>query len=416
MAIATETRTQLSLDRFAAVAGVSPLHFNQVFVRDLMDAHTCDLPLMQFPWQTAGRTGRESLAEAIAAAEDMIISELGFLPVAGWTKSEEVPGARPANPGLFSGSNLDIRSFWNTVKANKGYIITGGQEAKTLIAAAQAIVYSDPDGDGYFELATITVATTVTDVEEIALYYPGHSGQEEWRIRPLRSVTIAAGTATITCKREQLVLENELFKLNPEGIDGLDNALFLTTIDVYRVYNDPSVQSQFIWDVVGGSVCNCSGEDSCPICGFSAQNGCMVARNPKLGIVSPQPGAWDAATSTFDANEFSVGRSPDRVRLWYRSGWRRMDNTWPLLQMDSLWERVITYLTLANIQRPFCSCEPLEANTLWWREDLAHNESTAGKTSSWQFSRGMLDNPFGTTRAAIYAWNQVQKHKLGQYG
>lgn len=410
MAVA-QTRTFLSLDRFAQVVGINPLHFSQVFVRDIMDAVTCDTPVMQYSWQTAQKASRESVAESIAAAEDQIVSALKFNPLMSWTVEEEQPFARPANPQLYNGPALGIRAQYQTLRANKGYIISGGQQAKSLIVAATPVTYSDNDGDGYKERASIGFATTVTDPQELAVYYPGQDGADEWEIRPMRSMSIAGGIATLTMRREQLVLPNLLEVLNPSGVDGSEDANFLTTLDVYRKYNDPSVQSQFIWNPVGGTECYCSGESDCPTCGFSVQNGCLVTRNPKLGIVAPQPGSWNG--SAFDVTSFSLGRSPDRVRLWYRSGYRKQELAFPLLQMDPMLERAIAYLALANMQRPFCACEPLEANTMWWREELAHNESTQAKTSSWQLDRDSLRNPFGTTRGARYAWNIISGYILG---
>lgn len=404
------SKTLLSLDRFAKVAGIHPLHFNQVVVPEIAEGSTCDVPILQYSWQAAGRIGREDIAEAIAQAEDMIRGAAGFLPAVDWTLDEPALSVRPANPLWYNGPGMDVRGQLNTVRTGLGYVWMGGQKGKSIIEAAAPIVYSDTDGDGYFETATIVAATTVTDTQEIALYYPGLSGVDAWEIRPLRSVVIAGGVATITCRREQLVLPGLLETLTPGGVNGLTNANFLTTIDVYRLYNDPSVQAQTIWDRIGGVCCT---SDDCAACAFGVAAGCLTVRIPRVGMVSVAPGTWDAENEGFTTTGWAECRSPDRLKLWYRSGWKNTSLEWPYRQMDPLWERAITYLAMSLLERPLCACEPLESAFRHWREDLSHNESTPGKSSSWQVSRGKLENPFGMTRGALYAWDVVSRYAVG---
>lgn len=414
------TKTLLSLDRFAAVLNIMPIHFNQVFLRDLpaqqdgTTARTCDVPIFQFSWQQSGRIGREDIAGAIAAAESAIIAQLGFLPAVDWTEQVERRTIRPANPILYSLNDLDVRAMFKTVKADKGYLITGGQRASTLIAAATAITYSDLDGDGYSERAQISVATTVTDPEELAVFYPGHAGDPAWQIRPLSYVSIAGGVATIRFAREQAIVESAMLGYFPTGLSGTDNANFLTTVDVYRVYNDPSIQSRFIWDTVGGAFCSCDGLSSCEICGYVIQNGCLVVRDPRQGIVSPQPGKWNAATSEFTSDTFSEPREFDRVQLWYKSGWRNNNLLYPNIMMDPMFERAIAYYALTFLDRPMCNCQPLESSFERWRQDLAMAVSSPQGSTSFRTSRLLLDNPLGTTRGAVFAWDVVRNYMLGQ--
>lgn len=414
-------KTLLSLDRFAAVLNLHPLHFNQIFLSGLPNqpdntsARTCDVPILQYSWQANGRIGRDDIAQAIAAAESMIIPRLGFLPIPDWTVQEERRGVRPANPVLTSYNDLDPRGYYKTVQARYGQIITGGQKAKTLIDDAVAIAYSDTDADGFKDRAEISFSTTVTNQEEIAVYYPGHAGDDAWQIKPLQYVSIAAGTATVRFGRQQAIIEAQMEGFFPTGINGTDDAQFLTTVDVYRKYNDPSVQSRFIWDVVGGNWCGeCDGISPCVTCGYAVQDGCLVVRHPKLGIVSPQPGTWDATTSEFTATSLSVWREADRVQLWYRSGWRDMDLAWPNITMDPVFERAITYLAASLLDRPMCNCQPVEANIARWREDLSLATSSPQGSSSYRLSPGALNNPFGTTRGAVYAWEIVRERMLGQ--
>lgn len=414
-------KTLLPLDRFAAVLNIHPLHFNQVFLSGLPDqpdntsARTCDVPIFQYSWQANGKIGRDDIAQAIAAAESMIIPRLGYLPVPDWTVQEEKRAVRPANPVLTSYNDLDPRGYYKTVQARYGQIISGGQQAKTLIDDGVAITYSDTDADGFDNRAEITFNTSVADPEEIAVYYPGHSGDDAWQIKPLSYISIVAGVATVRFNRQQAIVEAQMEGYFPTGINGTQDDQFLTTVDVYRKYNDPSVQSRFIWDVVGGNWCGqCDGLTPCEVCGYAIQNGCLVVRNPRLGIVSPQPGSWDADTGEFTAAQFSVWREADRVQLWYKSGWRDNSLPYPNITMDPVFERAIAYLAASLLDRPMCNCQPVEANIARWREDLALSTSSPQGSSSFRLSQGALDNPFGTTRGAIYAWEIVRERMLGQ--
>jgi hypothetical protein len=390
-----ETRTLLSLDRFAAVVGIHPLHFNQVHVEEIADAHTCDMPLFQYSWQMADKTGREEIANAIADAETRLAAVLGFDVAPRWHADEPARVSRTGVPE-YSAAWRGLRGL-PAVHTQYGYVISGGQEAKSVVSAGAAVVYSDADGDTYKETATVTVATTVTDSEELAIYYPGHAGDEAWRIRPI-TVSIAGGIATIKCRREQLVIEAQLETLAPAAVDGLNNALFLTTVDVYRVYNDPSMQVRFVWE---GTDC----DDGVGPGVVSTQDGVFVTRDPKLGIIAPETATWNAATGEFDAIGAAccIARAPDRLRLWYRAGWRYRGS---VLRVDPMWERAVSYLALSTLDRPLCACQPLAAYMDKWRVDLA--EHNPGR--SFSMSRRMLDNPLGTTRGEVTAWSLAREY------
>lgn len=388
------TRTLLSLDRFAQIIGLHPLHLNQVVVGDLAPATTCDQPVVQYSWQDADRVGREEIAQAIADSEQRVKEELGFSVMPDWEVNEPLDLLKGHSPESVAYGMRDSRGYWIGYRPKYGYIIGGGVEDKILIQAALPIVYSDADGDGYFETATMVVATTITDVEQIAVYYPGQGGSDLWEVRPI-NVSIAGGIATITCRREQLVLPDVMEVFNPRGVDGLDNTQFLTTVDVYRHYHTPSTQVQFVYEE----------PDSV---GFSVQTGFMLVRDSRLGIVTLQPGTWDG-TSTFTSDCFTYCHRPDRANLWYYAGDKYGAYN---RRMDPKWERVIAYLALAALDRPICSCQGLEAFVSYWREDLALYARSQSSSRSFTVTRKVLDNPLGTTRAAQYAWSFIRKERV----
>lgn len=397
------TQTLLPLDTFAKICGIHPLHFNQVVVADIAPAAVCDMPVTQYSWQEADRIGREEIAQAIAHAESIIIDKAHFSPAPMWVIDERLRFDRPYWPELYNINALNVRGQRVSLRTQQNHLISGGIETKTLISAGAAIVYSDGDGDGYDETATIIVATSVTNPEEIAIYYPGESGANEWEVRPI-TVTISGGNATIVAQRQQLVLPDLQEALLITSVDGLNNSNFLTTVDVYRHYNSPEQQVMFLWDG-DPSLCGCSG-DGCEACAHYTQNGCLLIRDYRLGIVIPSPGTY--ADGAWSRGSFSQGRMPDQARLWYYAG-ERIGSS---LHMPKDWERIITYLALSYLDRPLCACRPLESFVARWKEDLSYQQSSPTQSSSFSLSKRWLDNPIGTTRGAIEAWRKINESKI----
>lgn len=398
MARAT-TPTWLPLDRWAEIIGLDPLHFNGV-ITALRPDRACNSGediWMQWAYQDASKISREDLAEAIRDAEQQIANYIGYSLLPDWVIDERRETVRPALRELYSGG-LNVRWMGKSVNANRGYVIAGGQKARTVISAGAAIVRSDADGDGYNELCTVTVASSV-DVEEVRVYFPGESGADEWEIRPVK-VAASGGNLTITFKIWQVPLPDLWDALNATGIDGDVGASFVTTVDVYRVYNDPQSQLQLLWE--GG------GCGSCSACTFGAQAGCLHVRNPRLGTVVYEPAEWDAAAGSFNAAEFAVCREPERLRLWYYGGWR-WETSDPrkraTVDMDPFWEKAVAYYAAALLMREVCSCNNTEKFLDWWREDLAR----VGAEVSYQNDEAVLSNPFGTRRGGVYAWERCNQ-------
>ena len=409
-----ETPTKLSLSQFARIMGIGPLHFwGTQFVGPNNTPSTqhvsCDNGYPQYEWQDAGASSREEIARAIATAEASIEQYLGYRLLPDWEYEEWRHFPRPIRPELINIGFRDVRGYPLSVKARWGHILSGGVRASTLIHAAAAIVWTDADGDTYKETGTIVVATSVTDATQVRVYYPGHSGDERWRIRPI-TVVFAGGNATITFRRELCVVETilESIDVNLVIADGAVDADFLGTVDVYRVYNDPSTQVTFLWEPQ--VTCGC-GDSSCLNCQYTVQAGCFHLRHdPSLGLVVPWPGTWDATTATFSSDQWADSRSPDMVRLYYYAGLRDRGQTYPTVEMDRDWARTVSYFAAALLDRPPCGCN----SEMWdrWRADLAF-VSGATELGSYQISPNDLENPFGTRRGAVYAWGQVNQPNVG---
>ena len=400
--------TKLSLDKWASLLGIHPLHFNQVIIPTLPPT-VCEQPWIQHPWQDTDRVGREDLALAIKQAEDDIERELKARLMPSWEVDEWRPTMRTVKPELGNLNGLDIRGFGQLVFARWHHFISGGIQAKTLVAAASPIVWSDADGDGYDETGTVSLAVIFTDPCEIYLYYPTKSGADEWEIRPISaSIDTATGIATITFRRELVVTEVLLEAMDVQSVDGTVDGNFLATVDVYRKYNDPQRQVQFLWEPFGTFCNSCTGS-GCANCAYSTQEGCLMLRDdPRLSIVVYHPATWNSTTLEFDDTDWAIGRQPDLVRLWYYAGIREKSKTCPGREMPREWERVVAYYAASLLDRPVCECNNLHAWIENWRRDMAV-PGEEGLSFGWRSQ--ILENPFGTKRGAIFAWNKVLRSR-----
>lgn len=410
MALAS-IKTKLSLDRWFALMGINPLHANQVRLDDADNALCSDI-YFQYNWQTADHISREQLAQTIAEVEEEIESWLGYHMCPDWEVDEWRPTLRPMNAEYVNYNVHDVRGYRQTVRADWGYFISGGIRAQTLVEAGVAIAYTDEDGDGYKETATVIVNTVAQDPNEIVIFYPGKGGDDAWEIRSTE-VSIAVPVATITFRREQAVIPDKLEAFNIEGAEaiGTVDADFLDKVDVYRRYNDPQAQASFLWEPLATGLCGTCGGTGCTVCAYSTQTGCLILRGePRQSLVGYWPATWNEDTLDFDRDTWAVSRQPDVVRLYYYSGWRDKNSRY-VSRLSADWERTVAYMTAARLPRPPCDCS---ADTWrYWREDLnlASGDENGPATYNPLLSRvglaNPLDNPFGSKRGELMAWRKI---------
>lgn len=390
--------TWLSLDRWAQIIGINPLHFHQLTSSTLIPNTVCGDAFFQNSWQHSDRIGRDDICMAIQQAEQDIAREVGYNLMPDWTLDERLSYPHPSPAELY-GTGVNTRWGLKSVEALRGHLITGGIRAKTLVEATAGITRTDADGDGYAETCSIIVPVTFTDTNEVHVYYPGQSGNDAWEIRPIL-VSIAGGNATVTFKVWQVALATALFAINPEPLDANLAASYETTVDVYRVYNDPSTQVQFLWE--GGA--DCCG--SCTACQLGAQTGCFHLRDARLGILVPAAADWNATTSGWDGAEWTACREPDQLRLWYYSGWRDQSLLRPYADLSPYWEYAIAYLAASRLDKPVCGCSNVSQFIDKWRMDSAF----ASDAGSFTLTAEMASNRLGTTAGALYAYRAIQKN------
>ena len=397
----SDIRTWLPLDRWAEIIGLHPLHFNGLHSNDLIPDTVCGDVWFQYSWQHADRVGHEDVAMAIQQAEREIAAEVGYNLLPDWTAEERLPYPKPDVPGVYNVSGLNPRGMFNSVELKKAHVICGGRRAKSLIEAGATFTRSDTDSDGFKETCTVIAATSVTDENEIALYYPAQDGDDGWEIRPIK-VSLSGGNATITFKIWQVSAANKMGVFDPEPLDAEADASYETTVDIYRVYNDPSVQAQFLWENFP-YLDSCG---SCYACQMGSQYGCFHLRDARLGLAVPAPGTWDSDNERFDVAAWTNCRAPEQVKFWYYSGFENKRLTRSKVEMAKYWEYAVAFYAASKLDRSVCGCSNVANFIDSWRMDVMLN---ANKSVSVTATPEILSNKLGTTKGAIYAYRRIHQ-------
>lgn len=408
----SEIVTWLSLDEWGSIMGVNPLFMNQLNSTKYFPNNVCGGPWFQNAYQHSDRIGRDDLAIAIKEAEEEISREVGYNLMPDWTAQERLPYPRPGIPGAFNVWGTGPRGLFKSVETPRGHLISGGVKTKVLIQAGVTFTRTDKDSDTYQETCTAIVPVSFTDINQVHVYYPATNGEDAWEVRPI-TVSISGGFATITWKAWLISAANEQNNLNPQPLDADSPNSYETTVDVYQVYNDPSVQVKFLWENGGvpgllgfPGLSLCGGCGTCQACQFGTQNGCMHFRDPRIGITVPAPGDWDPTTQTFSSSWWAMYREPDQVELWYYSGFVDQNMKRPYAELSNYWKTAVAYFAAAKLDRPVYGCSNVVEFVQKWQRDLMFRDDK----SAFTVTPSVADNRLGTTAGAVYAWKRIHQN------
>jgi hypothetical protein len=417
--------TLLSLDRYAKIMGINPVHFYGANIPTdpvVLPVHsTCSSLWTKYSWQDADKVSRSDIADEILLAESEIARMLGYYPAPVWIENDTKPYPRPFFRDHY-GVGLDVRGDIKSVDCSFGRVIAAGRRAVSLIdtvaTGGGGLVYSDEDGDGFYETATISIETTLTDINEIKVYFTGYDGQINWEIREPRRKYISSGYAYFTFDSWKFI-EPYLFEQfqTDEGftaIDISDTSNFVSQADVYREYTDyTQTSAQFKWENEGVFCANCSGE-GCEACGNVSQNGCLRVRDGHNGILVPVPASYDEDDDEWTKQAWSASREPDKVTMWYCAGEQSKEylNGTSVSPLSEFWAKTIAMLATARLDRPLCECGNVNAVVEKLQVDTSRNtvEGTFFNPPS------IIDNPFGPRVGEMLAWRRMKylsQRKMG---
>lgn len=386
------TYTWLPLDEWARLMGYNLWHFNNINVgydATGTDGYACSGFWVQYPYQDE-KTTRDELAEAIRQAEEVLANHVSYNLVPDWEEREILNPPRYYNPSYQS--NVTIRGAPKSVQLSRRHVLAGGVRAKSAIQTNALISRVDLDGDQFDETATLTVTTDV-NVNEIRLYYPNEDASDSWEIRPIQVTAQGDGTVVISFPIWLIVKRQHIEGIESPALDGLnDDSIFLTSVDVYRVYNDTSQQVKVIyapdWE-------DCI--DPATACDEIYYGDCLYVRDEELGYVVYNP---------------QLREEPDKLEIAYYSGWRNHRESRPYTDMDPYWKMTVAVLAASLLDKEVRNCCGANNNQLVsrWRVELDKN--TVGG-EYYQITKELINNGFGlATRGAWYAYRRAEARRV----
>lgn len=423
------TPTLFSLDRYAKIMGINPLHFAGATANRFFPLrNACTDLWVQHSWQFADVVSREDLAHEIAIAEADLARELGWWPAPIWIAQEVHQFPRHYRRDTYRNYGRNVRDQRVSVKAEYAKISAGGQRTATALELRVPVTFTDADGDGFAETATVVASTTFTDCFEVKVFFEGMNGADVWEIRPPRSIVYDATAQTMTIELwSWQLIDPTVWEAFPtvdtlDGVTAIDlrgleqvpvvTTNLVTSVDVYRIWNnmaDPSCL--LIWEPEPrGSILDspsCSTVTECEACDLTAQDGCIHVRDALRGIVVPTPSTYNAETGKWEQVCFTENRDPDFVKIWYYCGdfGNRYLSGYSFDPLSDRWAKAIAQLATARLERPLCSCGNLTALTSKWQSDAAVT------TDNLNVSLSDLENPFGTRYGEIMAWREVKRER-----
>lgn len=317
---------------------------------------------------------REQVARALSQAYLKFSAYLSYFPSPRWF--EETISLKRSVPW----TRQELRTRY-------GYIEAFGQRGSTLIQANVPVVYSDQDGDGVNDTATISVVTAI-DEDEVQLFFRTAdgaltAGDTRYQIDNLL-VSAAAGTVTLKGHRALFVSPALIWdipyiganRVTRNAADPTSAAGFVTTVDVYRVYNDTTTPLQVISD---------------PIFTQSNALNTSLTNTGTARIIDSQIGLFMPRVDDCCC-EVEYAES---VRVYYKSGYPlqfgRMD--------DQLLEGIVR---LANTLMPRKLCTFCDQTREVWEEDRENGEAV----------KELANNPFGIKKGQMFAWQVVADRAL----
>ena len=410
------------LESFRKAINYHPFHFWGLANVDI--PATCadglgDL-VYEYAWQ-GDNAGRDDIRQSIEAAEARLFEHLGFR-IAPQYVSETIRFPRYHDTALNNVRYSGADGRWITVQLPEGKLRAAGVEARTLIATVTTnpgggMVVTDSDGDGLDDTFTITLATSVTDPEQIAVYVgapyrlDGEGIGEKWRVAPV-SVSISGGIATIK-GRSWMLVKPILYQVTDlAAIDPAVDGNFIGTLDVVRRFTDPTgttvdtAQAKLIWETppypAWATACDGpSFEDASTDPAAVAQAIARVGiRDAENGIVSLGEAVFDATAGTWGAVNMSFCRPPDRVTVRYLAG-DALENG----NVQQKWVTLVSHFAAAELAKPICACSSAQKGLFAWQADRAFSGEGADR---WNLSLEDLGNPFGTRAGQIAAWRAVK--------
>jgi len=325
------------------------------------------------------------LARIIRDAEQAVARFVGYNLLPEWDQELVTP---PAYHDPEYKSNVTTRGTPKSVRLSKSYVVEGGIRAQEEIELGATVSFVDKDGDGFNETGQITVTSATAGLNEIRVYFPDKNGEDAWEIRPLTFTTYTS-PFTIEIPVYMLLLPalTELLCVEDGGIPYDTADIYAEELDVYRVYNDTDQQADLIYDPTY-------------LCGDSA---CTTVSYPKCVYVTD-------AKNGFVVYNAALADEPDRVMVYYTSGYMDRSIRRPFVDISPYWKPIVARYAASLVDREVICCGGEQSQIVSdWRIKLDERTSTAAYATT----NPILENLYGIpTRGAWWAYQRSKPMKV----
>lgn len=421
----------LPLDTFRALIGFNPWPFWQFGQSPGTGAvvpidSKCSPLVFEYDWQGSDAAGRASIRQAIVDAEEKFLSFVGYRALPTYVDYATVDWPRTYAAGLTRWADYDATGRRIAVQAPEGEIRAMGVESLTLIGTATVaggeLVYSALFSS-LEDTFTITLPTSVTDADQIAVYFSTVDRFDDttvgarWRVEPVQ-VSFSGGNVVII-GRKWLVGRPILYE-NPVAtmLDPTDPTNFVTSLDVYQRTTDgngtsvTTAQATLVYETNNCGAC--WGLCCCGSSGITSSDpgttGEVIARagirDAHLGLITPAAATYNPDTGLW-SSAWCCSASycdPDRVKLRYLAGYPLQSG-----QIAARFRDPLIFLTAAELKRRVCACREVNERLHDLQLDMTL-EST--QVERYTRPQSQLENPFGTRLGHIKAWLAVKDHVL----
>lgn len=409
----------LDLDTWRNEINFHPWHFfGWSNTEDVpVTSSTNDL-IMQYAWQDYDCLARDSVRRAIIDSETRLFEHLNYWAMPKYREAQVEFPQYPKRSLLRIGYS-DPSGRWIGIRLPESRIQALGIEAVQELALASTVTYSDEDGDGVYDRFTVTINSSSTRKQDVAIYFAeadrftGESPNEKWRIRPVRvKVDTTADTTTITGPAWIMAKPILYEGVNVGSLNPADDSNYVSTVDVYRRYtytegrSVSTAQAVLIWENSPyPEWCNTTTDDPSAL-GYALAR--AVIRDPINGIIGLSESVYDTTNGVWHAVSFDSPRPPDQVVVRYLAGYETDYQG----NMQARMRYMVSRLAAAELQRRTASRSEAHRQLYYWQEDLARS---SGNDTFGYMSQQDLNNPFGTRRGQVAAWKEmkVNRHLRG---
>lgn len=375
------TPTRLSLDRYAALMGLNPIHFAN------LDDGT--LPSSVRPYWN--QSLHDELAVYLLQAEDALrdgmlgsgSNKLGLgFDIAPRYRTDILPFVQ-----------LSGRWWERKVNTTYGHVQAFGSRATEAIGTA-TLSFS-----GSKATANVTASTSGIAAGEVAVYYRVADradslattiADERWRIREL-TVKVNGTTVSVAGHKALFAKPSVLEAVNPAAYGDADS--FVTQVELVRVYTDPELPVTVQWDQY---VTQWQGNPT----GWLEQSGAALLVDSASGAFYARPALYVDGAHVFDDPDET--RAPERIEVAYLAGYPLADESNG--RIDPRLEQAAA--RLANVISPDFSHWLNDLAGIRWRNDRGMPDEQN------PLQAGEEDCPYGLTNGGRHAWRIVRQMQL----